>query len=386
MLRILKILIVLTILCIPFYWIRFKLGNIPLNILDILAILTIILFCFFKKQKILNSLLNKEFVLFLIILLGLFLSMIFSQDKLSALGIIKSWFIIPFIFGFVVKEVFQNQNIKILSVLLISGVLIAFIGFLYWFLGSLTYDGRLKAFYESPNYLAMYLAMIFILNWYFITKNKTTLIFFIGMQMFILLVLFKTYSEGAWLALISSLIVSFIFIKFEKFKQLINALLILILLAGIILPIIGSLNKDFILKHFNIAYHSSEHSRLMIWRAALKIIKENWFFGIGAGNFQDIYLDFQKYFKEPYLDWSAPQPHNIFLAFWLESGLLGLIGFLFLIFLIIKHILNIQNNKKAKFVFLAFFLYIIFHGFIDTTYWKNDLSFVFWIIAFLLEN
>ncbi len=384
MVKNLKILTVLTILCIPFYWIKFKLFGIPLNVLEIPAILTIILFYFFKRREICSIFLRKELIVFLIILIGLFLSMFFAQDKLSALGIIKSWFIIPFLFGLAAKEIFQEQKERVLSALLASGALIVAIGLIYWFLGNLTYDGRLKAFYESPNYLAMYLALVFILNWQFLPKNKTKTVILIGIQTVILLVLFKTHSEGVWLALMGSLAVSFIFIKFENFKKIIIALLILILLVGIVLPILFGLNKDLVLEKFNIAYRSSEHSRLMIWQSAVEIIKENWLLGVGAGNFQNVYLDFQKRFKELYLEWSAPQPHNIFLAFWLESGLLGLIGFLLLFFLIIRSALNIQDNKKAKFLFLAFFLYIIFHGFIDTTYWKNDLSFVFWLIAFMI--
>src|SRR4030042_1195808 len=241
MVKNLKILTVLTILCIPFYWIKFKLFGIPLNVLEIPAILTIILFYFFKRREICSIFLRKE--------------------------------------------------------------LIVAIGLIYWFLGNLTYDGRLKAFYESPNYLAMYLALVFILNWQFLPKNKTKTVILIGIQTVILLVLFKTHSEGVWLALMGSLAVSFIFIKFENFKKIIIALLILILLVGIVLPILFGLNKDLVLEKFNIAYRSSEHSRLMIWQSAVEIIKENWLLGVGAGNFQNVYLDFQKRFKELYLEW-----------------------------------------------------------------------------------
>ena len=83
----------------------------------------------------------------------------------------------------------------------------------------------------------------------------------------------------------------------------------------------------------------------MIWKSAGLMIKNNPLFGIGPGNFQEKYMEYQKYFP-PYLEWAVPQPHNIFLAFWLESGLIGLAGFILLLlyfFAIIKE--RLMHNR-----------------------------------------
>jgi len=108
-------------------------------------------------------------------------------------------------------------------------------------------------------------------------------------------------------------------------------------------------------------------------------------FGIGAGNFQNTYLAYQKYFP-PYLEWSVPQPHNLFLAFWLEAGIAGLIGFvviLYYLFLMLAKVIQKKQDLDLAFLFFALFLCILLTGLADTTYWKNDLSFLFWIFAFL---
>jgi O-antigen ligase len=102
--------------------------------------------------------------------------------------------------------------------------------------------------------------------------------------------------------------------------------------------------------------------------------------------FQKYYLDYQKYFL-PYLEWSVPQPHNIFLAFWLEAGILGLLGFLWLIFLFFKTSIKktaIHKNEYA--IILAAIICILVQGFFEATYWKNDLSAVFWILTGIFIN
>jgi len=122
------------------------------------------------------------------------------------------------------------------------------------------------------------------------------------------------------------------------------------------------------------------------------MLKNNFIFGIGPGNFQNKYLEYQKYFP-PYLEWAVPEPHNIYLAFWLQSGIIGFTGFIILIFSwlkkITKEILNNQKNSHILAVSLGIMTYILIHGIFDTTYWKNDLSLVFWIIfsmALLIQD
>jgi len=120
----------------------------------------------------------------------------------------------------------------------------------------------------------------------------------------------------------------------------------------------------------------------MVWSAAGKILADNWLLGIGPGMFQQYYLEYQKYFPVPYLEWAVPQPHNLFLAFWLQAGILGLIGFIWLIINFFRRLFNFFINQKSPLALslMAIMVYILAHGLLDTTYWKNDLSLIFWTI------
>jgi len=187
----------------------------------------------------------------------------------------------------------------------------------------------------------------------------------------ILVPLFFTRSYGAFLGLLGGLFYLLWMSVYDKIqpnrkKKYLIAIL-MILFFGLIL---GYSKIDQI---ENSNERSSFHSRLMIWDASIEMIKESPFAGIGPGTFQEKYLSLAENRSEPYLEWAVPQPHNIFLAFYLESGLLGLIGFMTILYWFFK-------NKGEMTILKALMIYFLVHGLIDTTYWKNDLAIMFWIV------
>jgi len=150
-------------------------------------------------------------------------------------------------------------------------------------------------------------------------------------------------------------------------------IIILIILAGI-----ADFGKFENIK--NLGNRSSLASREIIWKSAGLMIQKNPVFGIGPGNFQNKYLEYQKYFP-PYPEWAVPQPHNLFLAFWLEAGIVGFAGFILLLAQFFRDNKKaIENNRLYGTLCLVIMLYFLIHGLVDTTYWRNDLSTMFWVI------
>jgi O-antigen ligase len=84
------------------------------------------------------------------------------------------------------------------------------------------------------------------------------------------------------------------------------------------------------------------------------------------------------------LEWAVPHPHSVYLAFWVETGLVGLIGFLWLVISWFKKILQAENDGM-KVVLFGIMAYFLLHGLVDTTYFKNDLAAVFWLVIFSLR-
>ncbi|MFA6183880.1 MAG: O-antigen ligase family protein [Parcubacteria group bacterium] len=384
-----KNLIYLTIFFSPAYLLRFSIFDIPLNALDILIVLTLFLWIYennfnlFKKIKYSLKKISSFILPISLILIGLLISTFLNDNFLKELGIVKSWFILPIIFGIIVYIETKNSTDfeKILNSLLFSSFSISVISIFYLVFDNLTYDNRLSAFYSSPNHLAMTLVPGILISLANIIQNKQSRYFKLVLIIPILISLFFTHSYSAWIALfISSLIIIF----FSSGKKTI----LFIFITTIFFIFFFEHNSDKLKSLNNSSANSSLSSRIAIWKSAEKIIYDNWLWGIGPGNFQEKYLSYQKYFY-PYPEWAVPQPHNIFLAFWLQAGFFGLFGFVYLIilwFLKIKKILiyfKDFTNRRPFLIILSILFYIILHGLTDTTYWKNDLSLIFWLIIFL---
>jgi putative inorganic carbon (hco3(-)) transporter len=365
---------------LPTYLIKFKVDIFSFNLLEMFILITFLwwLFYIYSVKKYIKSVLKQK----LLVLLGIFLLLIgvtytsfTSQNILKSLGILKSWFLIPILFLIILLT--TKPKIKqLLRALCWSGFIVALVGIFYLLLGILTYDNRLGSFYLHPNHLAMYLAPCWLIAFNLLTtpkkRNKKFLWSFV--LLIISVTLFFTFSYGAWLGIfLSSLI---ILIDKKNIKKICLALLIFVIIL-----IIGFCHPKF--QNILTSERSSLHSRLIIWRSALHILKDHWIGGIGPGTFQIHYLSYQEFYPS-YLEWAVPQPHNIFLAFWLQAGLVGFIGFLVILErFFTKTIRTIRQNKKeASFSLLLFSLmtYTLIHGLVDTLYWKNDLSIIFWLI------
>ena len=79
-------------------------------------------------------------------------------------------------------------------------------------------------------------------------------------------------------------------------------------------------------------------------------------------------------------------PHNIFLNFWSELGLIGLLVFIWLWFK--AGLINLINywrfKTKTSLAWLSWglagaWLASFVHGLVDVPYFKNDLALMFWL-------
>jgi len=400
--------IYLIVFCLPLYLVRFAILKIPTTALELLIYALFVLWLIkgFKFKDFKSLFVNHYslFVAILLILIGVGVATFYSWNLRTSSGILKAWFIDPLLFFIVIVSVIKNdeQIKKIFYSLIFSGSFVSVISLVYLFQGKLDASGRLQGIYNSPNYLAMYLVPILILNlglviWAKDYLPKRPLIARAGMvsdqniggarerksaatrrgadaclwvnNLLLMAVLVSTKSLGAFLGLIFAIIFAAGLYLYKKRK--IRLIWTIIGLGLIILLIF------VYFKLSSIQGRLSFNSRLEIWQTGWEVFKMYPITGIGPGTFSD-------YFPV-YPDWGVPQPHNIYLAFLIQTGIFGFIGFFCLLIWFFKTGFKLViGHWDLVIIIMSLMIYILGHGLIDTTYWKNDLSIFFWLVIGLM--
>jgi len=376
---------------VPGYLLRTKLFSIPTNWLD-LAIVFVFSVWLIKLLK--NNNLEARFYLVLhqlkpyvipivLLLISVLISIIISQNQLRALGILKSWFLAPLLFTFMfldqVKTKKQaNQALFFLSLSVWPIIIYGLIDYFRW--QNLTIPGRLDSFFSSPNYVAMYLVPIFLLILSTKIIDKKIQSYDIIWLMICLTTILLTKSFGGWFATIAGLIFIILFYKKITLKKTLALVFLFIIIT---ISLFFAHQKSFY--HYDKFWQiNSLETRKQIWFNSIKILTKNPILGIGLGDFK---LDYQNQIKnlepsEKPIEKEVLRPHNLFLDFWLETTILGLIAFSWIILAFYQQNLG-KNKKNLSLPTTTAITAILIHGLVDTPYFKNDLSLLFWLIITL---
>lgn len=386
----------------PLYLLRFHIFSIPSTALE-LTIYTLAGATLFgliekhRKQPLKAYLsFNNLAVLGLGVLwlgLGLGLATLFSPDIRTSLGIVKGWFFDPALYGLILitagaylmpPDKAASLPRQLLKALFWGGALAALAALYSAAKGEFSFDGRLYGFYDSPNQLAMLLVPAFLSGSIYL-GDKLSLLKAKLLAMTVTVygtALLLSFSLGGWASVLAGGIV---FLLTAPVKQRLKLKALVAIGLGLVLAISALLltfDSGKLAAYVDNPERSPLASRLIIWQVAWQLGLERPLVGIGPGMFQEKYLDRQESFR-PYLEWASPQPHNLFLAFWLQTGILGLAGFLIILAWLFKT--NYSQKKRRIMlegsVVIAVLSAILIHGLIDTTYWKNDLSLIFWLLV-----
>jgi len=186
--------------------------------------------------------------------------------------------------------------------------------------------------------------------------------------------LLLSLSRAGWLGLGVAALVYLIVAADKKIRKL--ALGAVIVMAIVIISV-PNLRWRFVLPFYG---EKSAVSRLSLWHTGIKGIKESPILGLGLTGFSNQWTTLN---TDPGLTDTHNFPHNIFLDFWVETGLLGLISFIGIAWLGLHQ--GFKNRHDAiKLGVTLFLLALIIQGLIDNPYFKNDLALMFWTILSLV--
>lgn len=389
------------ILLLPSYLWRLDFFGLPSTFLE-LMILSLFIFWlikdrkwerinYFYKNPNINPL-DRKLKFLLVVWLLVSLGAVLVNFNMGALGLWRAYFLESLMFFLLFVYNFKKpKDLKI--VFWSMAGLIFYLGFIsFWQYFSAwnlpaAYNipnvKRLTAVFSYPNALALLVAPIsaFLLGLSFELKNKTEKTISLLAALFALVLVFATQSEGALLALAIALFA----LVFCKLKQKVYQAGLLAISFFIIFfsPI-----KLYILQAWqDLFYPTASHFtgslaiRGLQWQETMSLLKDHWLFGAGLNNYQNLMVQYHQItWLEIFL-----YPHNIFLNFWVELGLLGLVIFILLLFYIIQAIKKLFVRQQIlAWPLTLFFITWLIHGLVDAPYFKNDLSVLFFLFLGLL--
>ncbi|MFH1661973.1 MAG: O-antigen ligase family protein [Candidatus Falkowbacteria bacterium] len=215
------------------------------------------------------------------------------------------------------------------------------------------------------------------------SKNKL-LITHYSLLITFLSALFFTFSRSSWLALIAGIITMLVIaiIKKDLFAQ--KKILQIILISGILFFILFNLFSDLVLTRISNntrLENKSNIERLSSYSESLDVIKDNWIFGVGAGNYVSGIMNNELRIKDGRLNNYKQPVHNVFLLIFAEIGVFGLLFFILIpLFIIHNSLFKGDFNIKIS-LLLALSVISIF----DHWFWSLHFGILlFWFVLVLI--
>jgi O-antigen ligase len=371
----------LTAACLPLYVIRWKYGPISTTLLEVLVVLTIALYLVGRRQEgTLRFNRTPYDIPILLLLLAGAIAVFVPPDRWHALGLYRAYFLEPIAIFYISVDLLRRPG-EVRGVLLGFGVGTSIfaalnVGAFVVSLAQGTFDlGRPpSALYTSGPEVAMYLepplalAAGFVM---FANQARDRLMALVWMA-FLVPALTLTFSRGAYLAI---LVLALVAIASSRVRVPLAVAIVVVVVVLLQVPLV---QRKFA-GQFNLGdSQTTIRGRLSIFTDTLTMLRDHPIFGTGLGGYH--YL-FRGTVLEIY-------PHDVWLTFWVEVGLLGMVAFAVIFFgLLYRGWRAFRHSTGFHRALLwgvsgSFVLWGV-HGLVDSPYWKNDMSIEFWILAAL---
>lgn len=241
---------------------------------------------------------------------------------------------------------------------------------------------RVLAVYGSPNNLALYLEralpLAIVLGVSGSFRFSVLNFQFLVAALVIALVLYLTYSRGAWLGVLAGLV----FIAFFDRRARIVAGVLLIVGLVAVLPFLQTERAQSL---FQVGTGTG-FFRVSVWDSALRMIRDHPIWGVGLDNFL---YEYPKYINPD--AWREPNlshPHNIVLDFWLRLGIAGVGVLAWMMLAFYRQGMRVRqgNARTLALGLMASMTAALAHGLIDAAYFYVDLAFVWMMSLGVMEE
>ncbi|MEJ2211581.1 MAG: O-antigen ligase family protein [Anaerolineae bacterium] len=277
---------------------------------------------------------------------------------------------------------------------LLGGVIVALVGIGQWVLGRgvITADevSRVRAFYGSPNNLALYLGRLLplalaVAAWGRGDRGRWRRWLY-GLAAIVLAgALFLTYSRGAWVV---GLPASLLFLAALRGRRtLALAVGLLVVLAVLVVVVVGPGRLTSLLD----ASQGTTFFRLQLWQSSLSMLGDHPVLGVGLDNFL---YQYRSHYVLPtaWEEFNLSHPHNFVLDFWLRLGIAGLAIALGLLVAFFRRgwrlyrALPEGQDRLLVLGLMAGMVNFVAHGLVDNAFFLVDLAFAFMLMLALINT
>jgi len=379
----------LTCALAPAYTVRWHIGSYPSTLLEAGIVLSVASFAVeswrLRALPALRSPFTWPAALFLV---AAAIAVVVAPDKRAALGIYRAYFVEPIAFYFVVKTIVTSYGraLLLLAGLGVSGLVVALAN------AAVVLDAMRHhelnaaltapvAIYMTPNAVPLFLVPL-------IAVAGSIVLFAEGRRERLLAGAFMVIAVAATLLSFSRggyLTLAVVAIALAAAHPRRLWLLGGAAAAAIVVIFIPAINRRLAVEVDFTSPSNTLVGRSMLWSATLQMLRGHPIFGAGLSGFaQAIAPIWNPHHSDRFI-----YPHNFVLTFWSETGLLGLAAF---VWTMVKGFIESWRGWRSNIpgwralelgVFIAL-IGVIVHGLVDVPYFKNDLSFEFWVLLGLV--
>ncbi len=371
--------IALVLLLLPTYVIRFQIGWLPVTMLEV-SVLALFSATFFHSDGIreLLAVLRRKDVL---LIGGVFLAaggiaLLTAPYLTPALGLFKAYMVEPVLFAWVILATIKRPEdwYVLFWSLMISGAVVALVAVAQYVVGwgipdpwSAQPGRRATAWYGFPNAVGLYIAPLLSLvlavlfhGKELITKHRVLLIVIAALMGAALI---ASRVDGGLIAVGAVFVM---LLAFSKWKWAAVA----IVATAILRVFTHEPTREIVLFQ-----DVSGDVRLAVWRGTWNLLQYNPLFGSGLASFPFVY----EFFRLPSHVENLQYPHNIFLNYWSELGIVGLLWIIgILAFLFFVAVQSRREHSLRAMVLGSVVLCVLVYGLVDVPTMKNDLALLLW--------
>ena len=281
---------------------------------------------------------------------------------------------------------------RVLGALLSSGVIVALIGVAQSFLSDAgseyldpvlfaDIDGRVFSTLENPNMLAEYLILLlpFAVGLMLMQRRLLHGVGFLLCSALYGTCLVYTWSRGAWVGALASLILLFLMMGPRALSRM---LLAAIPAAALLHYVPETVARRFL--SIGSMTDTSIRYRMYLWQGVGEMLSDYWICGVGVGEhaFSEVYAGYAL----PGIE-SAMHSHSLYLQLLCELGAPGLVAFLLAVGLVLCRALSYLRGRTDRYsrVIVACgasaIIAMLLMGATDYIWYNYRIFFLFWIVV-----